>query len=225
MTERKIDPSLRVDETLAYDIGAFDGDTVYMLKALGYQKVVAFEPHPDAYGRMKSVWDKDTSVVCLQYAVSSESGKKVKMIVNREHPYLNSLESEWIETPRHKSVSNDMTECTVDTISLDDYIEKSGAIPSHIKIDAEGHELEILKGLHYKPRTISCEWVSEFLEKNLKTIEIFHNLGFTQFKICFREETPNESQEFLNYEQCIQKFKDLNEEDKNLTIWGNIWCS
>lgn len=212
---------MNVDDNLAYDIGAFDGDTISMINQLGYMKVVCFEPHPVSFARMKARYGGVPNIVLENLAVSESSGQIAKMTVVPDHPYLNSLETSWFSTSRHPSNGSHVID--VRTISLNDYIEKDGKIPAYIKIDAEGHEIPILKGLKYKPRKVSMEWVSEFLDKNLVCVSMLNDLGFREYRMGFGEAIP--STEPLTFEQCCETLKHYAETDSDRKIWGNIWCS
>lgn len=218
-----MDRNLKIDEDLAYDIGAFDGDTVGMLNRLGYNKIVCFEPNPSAFSSMQHNFRNNQSITLINKAVSEHSGKKMNLIVIPAHPYLNSLETEWFSTHRHPSEGSHTVE--VETISLDDYIESEGRIPAYIKVDAEGHEIPIFKSLHYKPNRLSFEWISEFYEKNETCLKMLADLGFENFKIGHGEEIPGENHTSFTFDECCSQMKMYNETDVERKIWGNIWCS
>jgi FkbM family methyltransferase len=222
------------DETLAYDIGAFGGDSIESIRSLGYESIVCFEPHPDAFFRLKRDHHDPPRITTENYAVSSESGKLLKMYSSPDHPWVNTLEEDWIKIQRHSSLNHTET-AMVETITLNDYIEKSGKIPAYIKIDAEGHEYEILKGLSYPPRMISFEWISERLDKTSLCLELIFNLGLRDFKICFGEKIPEfeNDDDFYSVEECIHRLRAINEIDFEIEfllqttspkLWGNIWC-
>lgn len=212
---------IKIDESLAYDIGAFNGDTVGMVKSLGYTNVVCFEPHPGLYASLNLAYQNDNTVETVNRAVSNKTGDIVKMFIVPEHPYLSSLEESWLKIPRH-DLGNPV-QINVETITLDDYILKNQKIPAYIKIDAEGHEIPILEGLSYKPNMVSLEWISEYYEKNIKCLDMLRELGFDKFEICYTETMPKG--EILNFNQCCEKLKIHNQTDTSRVIWGNIWCS
>lgn len=224
---------MQIDETLAYDIGAFGGDSIEAMKSFGYEKLVCFEPHPAAFSRLKNGYHNPPHIITENYAVSNESGKNVIMYSSPDNPWVNTLEQDWIKIPRHSELNHTET-VTVETISLDDYIERTGNIPAYIKIDAEGHELEILKGLHHAPNMISFEWISEASDKTISCLALISNLGLKQFKICFGEKLPDlKDGQFYNIEECIHRIKAINEIDieiefllnqKSPRLWGNLWC-
>jgi FkbM family methyltransferase len=213
--------NIEIDHKLAYDIGAFSGDTVGMIRSLGYDKVVCFEPNPEIFSSLYTSHKGDENVVPVNLAVSEKSDEIVKMYLVPGHPYLSSLENSWLEIPRHNL--GQISEIEVKTISLDDYIKSTGKIPAYIKVDAEGHEISIFKGLTLKPQMISFEWISEFYEKNITCLQMMKDLGFTKFEICFTENMPQGNN--LNFEECCDSMKSHNETDTDRKIWGNIWCS
>ena len=223
---------MKGNEELAYDIGAFGGDSIDAIKSLGYDKIVCFEPHSDAFFRLNRDHHNPPHIVTENLAVSSQSGKKLTMYSSPDYPWVNTVEEDWIKLDRHANL-NHINKVEVDTITLDDYIVRTGEVPAYIKIDAEGHELEILKGLHYPPRMISFEWISERLDNSIKCLEHIAGLGLDCFKICFGEKLPEfEEDEFYSYEECICRLRALNDLDREIEffdnktpkLWGDIWC-
>lgn len=212
---------IEIDPKLAYDIGAFSGDTVQMIKNLGYETVICFEPNPDLFRSLCMAHQGDADVIPVNLAVSEKSDEIVKMYLVPGHPYLSSLENSWLEIPRHNL--GEISEIEVKTVSLDDYIKNTKKIPAYIKVDAEGHEISIFKGLSVKPHMISFEWISEFYEKNITCLQMMKDLGFNNFEICYTENLPQGN--ILDFEECCNKIKLHNETDVEQKIWGNIWCS
>jgi hypothetical protein len=63
---------------------------------------------------------------------------------------------------------------------LDKLIKQYGN-PSHIKIDVEGYELTVLKGLTRKSGMISFEWVEEQYNEIIESIDYLFKLGYREF--------------------------------------------
>ena len=208
---------MEVNKNLAYDIGAFTGDTVSMLNSLGYKQVVCFEPIEENFSHISV----RPGVIAVKKAVSDFTGKMMMTVVP-DRPYWNSLNPEWFSTSRHAITNSYQVE--VETVTLNDYIESAGEIPAYIKIDAEGHEVSIIKGLSYKPDMISFEWVSEFYDKTEACLKMLSELGFTSFKIGITEKIPTAQDHSHDHVSCIQTLNDYYQNDKDKKFWGNIWC-
>jgi hypothetical protein len=63
------------------------------------------------------------------------------------------------------------------TVSTLDNIIKLYGVPKYCKIDVEGYEVEILKGLSTKIKYISVEFVPELKEKTFESIGLIDKLG------------------------------------------------
>jgi hypothetical protein len=70
----------------------------------------------------------------------------------------------------------------VQSITIDSMIERYG-IPDLIKIDVEGYELNVLKGLTQKANDICWEWHEEENDTLFKSLEHLQSIGYTQFGV------------------------------------------
>jgi FkbM family methyltransferase len=133
---------------VALDVGAELGDITALLREAGAERVIAFEPAPDNIARLTERFADDGKVVVLPKAVSSEDGELELHLstsaagspISYGHTFLsrsNTDEIGWNET------------VTVGTRSLDSLV-REGAIDTQVgilKIDTEGFDLEVLKGM------------------------------------------------------------------------------
>jgi FkbM family methyltransferase len=133
--------------SLCFDVGANVGVKSELLLEAG-ARVVAFEPQTECMrelrARCKRFGDRLAS---RQSAVGSTEGKAVLHI--RESRGQSSLLEDWEGVPEN--------EVTVPVTTLDRVIAEFGA-PFYCKIDVEGFELEVLKGLSQAVPLISFEY-------------------------------------------------------------------
>lgn len=109
--------------------------------------------------------------------------------------------------------------------TLDQLIETYG-VPSFIKIDVEGHELEVVKSMTKYTGPFSFEWAEELKNEAIDTINyISEVLGHSQFYI------QNEDAYTFVPEPSMYKTKEdiLNEIEASWVpsrqeLWGMIWC-
>lgn len=128
--------SLREREVYV-DVGAFDGDSVqhFIRVAKGqFQRIHAFEPDPQNFPRL-AAWHASQPqyagrIVLHQQAVGSARGTVA----------LTSTGDAGACVPLAEGHAGN---CTVDLVTLDEEI--AGSI-SLLKLDVEGHELEVLRG-------------------------------------------------------------------------------
>lgn len=109
--------------------------------------------------------------------------------------------------------------------SLDRLIETYGT-PSFIKIDVEGHELEVVKSLTTKySGTIAFEWSEEMNTEAIETINyIYDVLGHTKFYIQLEDSytfVPDETS-YTTKEEIIDTINTTWVPTRH-ELWGMIW--
>jgi FkbM family methyltransferase len=127
------------------DVGANEG--VYSVDVWAVNRdahVFAFEPHPQTYARLLAYSSGQKNITAINAACGSEAGQLVLYdyagSAGSGHASLHAGVIEGI----HKGESD---QHIVDVIDLDTFAMNHGISLIHLlKIDAEGHELEVLKG-------------------------------------------------------------------------------
>jgi len=131
--------NLSVDDVF-YDIGAHIGEyTVLASRIVGYEgEVHAFEPIPHIFNYLKNnVKECRSSKIILNQKVVSDKIGKVEFEVFSE-PSISRI----LENTAHNNSAKIITEST----TLNEYI-KFNKFPRCIKIDVEGAELLVLRGM------------------------------------------------------------------------------
>ncbi len=155
------------ENRLVFDVGANTGDKVEAFRALDLN-ICAFEPDPGGFAALQTRYRRDTHVTLVNAAVSTQAGQAMFHQYRPQSAY-NTLSTQWKEELENSgALSNDpeknlfSSSLLVDTVDLDEAITRYGT-PFFIKIDVEGHELEVLQGLH------SQGWELLSFEANLPT--------------------------------------------------------
>ena len=152
-------------------------------------RVISFEPEPRNFALLKKniIANKFENVDIYQKAVGSKNSK-VKMLLS--------------DSIGEHHISN-IGDIEIDCIRLDDYVSSA----NFIKLDAEGYEIEILKGmpnlLHQKTILMS-EFYIKLLNNYSNPVEFFNILKKDDFS--FRDmrnnmHPINESNFMLNYDE------------------------
>ena len=138
--------------SLVFDCGANLGEYTQAFLYLG-ASVVAVEPHPGMVARLRRIRNKRLTVVPA--AMGKEPGVLPLHMSNKSE--VSSMSSSWLDVVARndgwatKPRWTDSIDVTVST--LDALIERFG-MPEFIKIDVEGFELEVLRGLTQLPRCL-----------------------------------------------------------------------
>ena len=155
---------------LVFDIGANVGTMSRIFAGLG-ARVVAVEPNPDC-ARHIELSTRRGQVEVLAAAVSDRDGQAVLKVSDRKDK-MSSLSDDWRDAVSKENadyVGMWKREVTVPTITLDALIQRYGE-PWYIKIDVEGYEEQVIKGLSQCPSLLSFEFNRVFLEPALKALE------------------------------------------------------
>lgn len=153
---------------LCFDVGANVGNRIVPLLAIG-AKVVAIEPQEDCHKFLKKKFGKKIEI-CTKGLGEREGVKEFHIA---DCNTISSFSEEWINSvkdDRFKEHKWDKV-VKVEMTTLDKLISKHG-LPCFIKIDVEGYELEVLKGLSKPVKMISFEYtVPEQISKVIDCIE------------------------------------------------------
>jgi FkbM family methyltransferase len=165
---------------VCYDVGANFGSRTKVFLQLG-AKVVALEPQRQCYEYLLNRYER--SAVVLQKGVGSKNEIR-DFFISDEHAALSSFSENWIndlkETRFPASEWNRIEQ--VEIVTLDELVGKYGN-PAFIKIDVEGFELEVLKGLSEPFSFLSFEYAVP--EKIANVTDCLSLLGSRYNKLLF----------------------------------------
>jgi len=201
-----------------FDIGANMGNRTKIFLKLG-ASVVAVEPQNNCIGFLQKFYGSNPNIHFVQKAVGTKEGR-AEMMISNEHT-LSSLSKEWVKavrrTRRFSESSWNQTQ-TVQMTTLDKLIDQYG-MPSFIKIDVEGYEFPVLKGLTKPVRALSLEFVPEFIEPLYRCIDYLSSLGEIKLNYSLGESMTFENQEWIS---PVEMFDALSKY-KNDNIFGDLY--
>jgi methyltransferase, FkbM family len=154
---------------LVFDIGANVGTMTQVFASLG-AKVVAVEPNADCARHIELSTSRAT-VEVLQAAVGEANGVAALKVSDRKDK-MSSLSAGWREAVTNENQGYQgqwNREVTVPMVTLDALVGRYG-MPAYIKVDVEGYEEQVLKGLSKCPPLVSFEFNRVFLEPALRAL-------------------------------------------------------
>ena len=205
---------------LIIDVGANHGYKTDIFLRLG-ASVVAVEPDEDNQRILKekflSYRARKKAVVIIGKALDSRVGVDT-MWIDAPGSAKNTLSKKWVETlrldeKRFGHVLEFGHQKTVETVTLDQVIATYG-IPAFVKIDVEGYEPNVLRGLQQSVPYLSFEVnLPEFKPEGIECVELLGRLDangkFNYAASCNKGlalERWLEAQEFLHaLETCAEK--------------------
>jgi len=162
---------------LFFDVGANRGDAVVAGLNKGY-KVVGIEAAPKIFDALESNFKGNPDVRLLKFAVASKDFETVKFYECIEDG-LSTLNKDWLTAETMPYKGKQFWEVEVPTITIDTLAKLYGE-PDLIKIDVEGAEWEVFKGMSKKHGTLVFEWTNVTIGEHQSQIEYLTNLGYTE---------------------------------------------
>lgn len=145
---------------LAFDVGAHVGDRVASFRRLG-ARVVAVEPQPALVFTLRLLFALDSKVTVEPLALGSKAGT-IELKLNPPNPTVATLSDDFVAAA-HGAPGWEGQRWTktrvVSVATLDELIARHG-LPRFVKIDVEGFEDEVLKGLHHPLPALSFEFTT-----------------------------------------------------------------
>lgn len=144
---------------LCFDIGAHVGSRLRAWIPLG-ARMVAVEPQPECMGLLRHWYASDPGVTLLEQAVGAMPGV-AELFISPRTPTVTSLSPNWMATVQSQRDFERVRweyAVSVSVTTLDRLIAAHG-LPAFCKIDVEGYELEVLKGLTQPIPALSFEYL------------------------------------------------------------------
>lgn len=172
---------------LVFDVGAHVGDRIASFRRLG-ARVVAVEPQPPLARTLRLLYGRDRAVTIEQAAIGRRAGS-IDLKVNLDNPTVSTASDDFIKAadgaPGWEGQQWTKT-VRVAVTTLDDLIERHG-LPTFIKLDVEGFEVEALAGLTQPVLALSFEFTTIQRELALAGVEQCAALGFEAFNAALGE--------------------------------------
>ena len=204
---------------LIFDIGANRGAfTDKCLHEYKQAKIILVEPNDGLYHLLTQKFSYNKNITILSEVVSTVSDELIDFYIS-DCDVISTSSVEWVNNSRF-SGNHNWQPVKKQTINIDKMVEMYGA-PDLLKIDVEGYELEVIKGLSKKQKEICFEWAEEQYDNINKTCEHLKQIGYEEFGFIYGDEYLKRPSEFSVWEKCkIHEDIIPSRKDK----WGMIWA-
>ena len=166
---------LITEGSLCFDVGANIGKKTGLFLSLG-AKVVCVEPQKNCIDILSEKFKDNKNVKIINTALG-EKEDELDIFISPSDT-VSTMSRDFIETTsleRFKGIVWDKKE-KVKVTTLDNIISEYG-LPDYCKIDVEGYELEVLKGLTKKIKFISVEFTPELKNKTFECISTIDEIA------------------------------------------------
>jgi len=162
------------ENDVVFDVGANFGNRIKTFLALK-TKVVAIEPQSACCKYLRNTFGNRIDLI--EKAVGAKN--EVKQMYISNNSAISSFSEDWIESVKQDRYKDQEWNkgIMIEQITLDSIIDKFGN-PAFIKIDVEGYESEVIKGLNKETKLISFEYtVPEQIAKAIECIKHIKNIN------------------------------------------------
>jgi FkbM family methyltransferase len=172
-----------VEGDLCFDLGAHVGSRVGAWRRLG-ARVIAVEPQPNCLKVLRFLYGGDSAIEIVATAVGTSRGRTV-LYASSATPTVSTTAADWVTEvkegdSRFASIRWD-ARVGVAVATLDDLIARYGK-PKFCKIDVEGSELTVLRGLSHALPALSFEFLPVSIERTFACIDHLVSLGAYRFR-------------------------------------------
>jgi len=163
---------------LVFDIGANRGDATLVALSMG-ARVIAVEAAPRVYKQLVSNFIYNSNVVPLKYAVSNVDNETVTFY-EADEDGLSTLNKDWLTDETMPYAGKPYREVVVNTTTIDSLVRAYGT-PELIKVDVEGAEWLVFKGMAQKYGMLTFEWTDATLTEHELQLDYLYNLGYREY--------------------------------------------
>ena len=194
---------------LCFDIGSNMGNKTQEMLDLG-AKVVSIEPQKECFEYINKRFQGNNNVICVNFGCGPFKGEG-KIKISSHHTLSTMSEDFIIETSKQRFQGvNWEREETIQILKLDDLIDLYG-IPKFVKVDVEGYESEVLRGLSNQVEYLSLEFVPELKHNSFECLKILTSIGEYLFNYSEAESGVFEFSEWISQSQMEDYLKKNND--------------
>jgi FkbM family methyltransferase len=200
---------------LCFDVGANAGSRSDLFLTLG-ARVVCVEPQPTCVQHLRAKYRENSQAVVVAKGAASQPGR-MSLSICEDASTLATFAEKW-KTGRFSDHQWDSS-VDVEVTTLDQLIHEFG-LPQFCKVDVEGFEYEVLRGLSSAVPALSFEFTREFLGDAKRCLDILVGLGMSQFNYTLGEQPQFVLAEWCDGETLLGHLRTSHDQ----LMWGDIYA-
>jgi FkbM family methyltransferase len=202
---------------LCFDVGANIGIKTKLFLDLG-AKVICIEPQLSC---CKILSQSYKNITVINKGLAEKEGS-INFYICDEANTISTISKKWINFGRFSREYKWENTIRISVTTLDKLIEIHG-VPKFCKIDVEGSELRVLKGLTQLIPYLSFEFTCEFLSDAEKCMSHLLSLGNVQFNFTLGATDEFVMPNWSNKEEILNRINSLI--PKWNKLWGDIYVA
>jgi FkbM family methyltransferase len=203
-----------------YDIGAnigkFTDENIKINKDCDF---ILVEANPKLAEDLKIKYKNNNKISVVNCLISDIDDEQIDFHVYQSDT-ISTANNEWIKNGRFKNYRLEKT-IKINSLSLDKLINVYGE-PTYIKIDVEGYENVVIRGMKKYLGFLSFEWAEELKPQIIDSISHLKNIGYTQYHISYNDNYTFIPKDFVSYDDIISIINTELIQDR-MDKWGMIF--
>ncbi|HIJ65410.1 MAG TPA: FkbM family methyltransferase [Candidatus Hydrogenedentes bacterium] len=201
---------------LCFDVGANVGNRTAIFVELG-ARVVAVEPQRDCLEVLRKRFADHGGVFVVDGVLGASEGE-TDLHICEYNPGISTMSARWMTDGRFARAFDWNVTQRVRMTTLDALIAQYG-VPAFCKIDVEGAEEQVLRGLTQPIKYISFEVNGALLDEALRCARILERLGSATFNCTLGDTTHFLCTEWLSADTLFAQIRAVEG-----FLWGDIYA-
>ncbi len=202
---------------LCFDIGANVGNRTEMFRQLG-AKVICVEPQEGCLETLTRQFGGDPEVIIVGKAVGDREGEG-EIAICRDAPTISTMSEKWRCEGRFAQDFAWPETQRIAITTLDRLTETYG-MPDFCKIDVEGFEPSVIRGMTKPIPALAFEFTREFFSDAVDCLWQLEALGYRQFNASLWESMELLSPKWMDWEALVRRL----ETSDDALLWGDFYA-